>query len=134
MPTYVYQCPECEHEFEIFAKMSDRRRARKCPACGARATRVITGGAGFLFKGEGFYITDYRSEEYRSKEKAEKEPVKEKAPEVPAGDASADKKEASPEGEKPDKAGAGNGNRPARKDGKSGRKGRPGGRPRGSGG
>ena len=73
MPTYVFQCPECDQQFEIFAKMSDRRRSRKCPTCGARATRKITGGAGFLFKGEGFYITDYRSEEYRSKEKAEKE-------------------------------------------------------------
>lgn len=71
MPTYVYRCPDCRHQFEHFEKMSSRTKTRKCPACGARAERQISGGAGFLFKGEGFYITDYRSAEYRSKEKAE---------------------------------------------------------------
>lgn len=71
MPTYVYQCTECEHQFEVIGKMSDRPRTRKCPVCGGRAQRQISGGAGFLFKGEGFYITDYRSEEYRSKAKAD---------------------------------------------------------------
>ncbi|HEY7472741.1 MAG TPA: zinc ribbon domain-containing protein [Gemmatimonadota bacterium] len=73
MPTYGYRCRECGHQFEHFEKMSSRRKSRKCPVCGDRAERVISGGAGFLFKGEGFYITDYRSEEYRSKHKAETE-------------------------------------------------------------
>lgn len=74
MPTYVFECPDCEHVFEEFQrKMSDRPKTRKCPACGGRARRRITGGAGFLFKGEGFYATDYRSEEYRSKAESEKE-------------------------------------------------------------
>lgn len=73
MPTYVFQCPACDHEFEAFQKkISDRPRTRKCPACGGRAQRRISGGAGFLFKGEGFYATDYRSEEYRKKAEAEK--------------------------------------------------------------
>lgn len=73
MPTYVYRCPECDHAFEDFqTKISDRPRTRKCPACGGRARREISGGAGFLFKGEGFYATDYRSEEYRKKADAEK--------------------------------------------------------------
>jgi putative FmdB family regulatory protein len=71
MPTYVYRCRGCGHQFEHVEKMSSRTKSRKCQACGDRADRQISGGAGFLFKGEGFYITDYRSAEYRSKEKAE---------------------------------------------------------------
>jgi putative FmdB family regulatory protein len=57
MPTYEYRCPE-GHDFELFQKMSDKPRA-KCPACGKQATRQISGGAGLVFKGSGFYITDY---------------------------------------------------------------------------
>jgi putative FmdB family regulatory protein len=57
MPTYDYRCPE-GHEFELFQKMSDKPRA-KCPVCGKQATRQISGGAGLVFKGTGFYITDY---------------------------------------------------------------------------
>ena len=57
MPTYEYLCPE-GHEFEVFQKMSDKPRA-KCPTCGKPATRQISGGAGLVFKGSGFYITDY---------------------------------------------------------------------------
>jgi putative FmdB family regulatory protein len=57
MPTYEYQCPE-GHLFEKFQKMSERPQA-KCPVCGKPATRKISGGAGLVFKGSGFYITDY---------------------------------------------------------------------------
>ncbi|MEZ4455991.1 MAG: zinc ribbon domain-containing protein [Gemmatimonadales bacterium] len=57
MPTYQYQCAK-GHSFEVFQKISDRPKA-KCPECGAKATRVISGGAGLIFKGSGFYITDY---------------------------------------------------------------------------
>ena len=57
MPTYEYQCPE-GHEFELLQRMKDRPRA-KCPICGKPATRKISGGAGLVFKGSGFYITDY---------------------------------------------------------------------------
>ena len=57
MPTYEYECPE-GHEFELFQKMSERPRA-KCPVCGKAAERRISGGAGLVFKGSGFYITDY---------------------------------------------------------------------------
>ncbi|HWA15543.1 MAG TPA: zinc ribbon domain-containing protein [Gemmatimonadales bacterium] len=57
MPTYEYRCPE-GHDFELFQKMSDKPRA-KCPVCGKPATRQISGGAGLVFKGTGFYITDY---------------------------------------------------------------------------
>lgn len=69
MPTYDYRCPK-GHEFELFQKMSEEPGA-PCPRCGERAERQISGGGGFLFKGEGFYITDYRSEEYRKKASAE---------------------------------------------------------------
>ena len=57
MPTYEYECPE-GHTFEKFQKMTDKPRA-KCPTCGRSAARKISGGAGLVFKGSGFYITDY---------------------------------------------------------------------------
>jgi putative FmdB family regulatory protein len=57
MPTYEYQCPD-GHVFEKFQKMTDKPRA-KCPVCGKPASRKISGGAGLVFKGSGFYITDY---------------------------------------------------------------------------
>jgi len=57
MPTYEYFCPE-GHLFEKFQKMTDKPRA-KCPVCGKTATRKISGGSGLVFKGSGFYITDY---------------------------------------------------------------------------
>ena len=57
MPTYEYECP-AGHEFEKFQKMTDKPRA-KCPTCGKAATRKISGGSALVFKGSGFYITDY---------------------------------------------------------------------------
>ena len=81
MPTYAYRCTKCDHEFEAFEKITERARAKKCPVCRGRAERVISGGAGFLFKGEGFYATDYRSEEYRSKAEAEKDTSPDAGPE-----------------------------------------------------
>jgi len=57
MPTYEYRCPE-GHTFEKFQKISDPAEAQ-CPECGAEAERMISGGAGLVFKGSGFYITDY---------------------------------------------------------------------------
>ncbi len=70
MPTYAYRCSKCEHAFEEFHAITDTRR-RKCPKCGARAARVPAGGGGLLFKGTGFYITDYRSKSYRERAKKE---------------------------------------------------------------
>lgn len=69
MPTYDYECPD-GHRFELFQRMSDDPVAA-CPECGQNARRQISGGAGFLFKGDGFYITDYRSEDYKKKASAE---------------------------------------------------------------
>ena len=57
MPTYEYRCPD-GHVFEKFQKMAEKPRA-KCPVCGKPAMRMISGGAGLVFKGPGFYITDY---------------------------------------------------------------------------
>ena len=57
MPTYEYECPS-GHVFEKFQKMTDKPRA-KCPVCGKPGVRRISGGAGLVFKGSGFYITDY---------------------------------------------------------------------------
>ncbi|HUL48535.1 MAG TPA: FmdB family zinc ribbon protein [Gemmatimonadales bacterium] len=59
MPTYEYKCPN-GHVFEKFyPQVNDRRRLR-CPTCGKMAERQISGGAGLVFKGSGFYITDYK--------------------------------------------------------------------------
>jgi putative FmdB family regulatory protein len=63
MPTYEYRCVQ-GHEFEQFQRMSDEP-LDSCPECGAEAQRLLSAGAGFLFKGSGFYITDYRSDSYR---------------------------------------------------------------------
>lgn len=65
MPTYDYRCKSCGHEFELFQAMSAPVK-RKCPACSRSALeRLIGVGAGFIFKGSGFYETDYRSESYK---------------------------------------------------------------------
>jgi putative FmdB family regulatory protein len=69
MPTYEYRCPR-GHEFELFQRMSDEPRA-DCPECGAESARLLSAGAGFLFRGDGFYITDYRSDAYRTQKKKE---------------------------------------------------------------
>ena len=76
MPTYDYQCSACGQSFEVFQRMSDEP-VSSCPDCGAPARRRISGGSGFIFKGEGFYITDHRSREYRDRAAADagKEPV-----------------------------------------------------------
>jgi putative FmdB family regulatory protein len=71
MPTYEYACPKCEHRFEVFHSIRDEA-PRRCPKCRAKAKRVPAGGAGLLFKGSGFYITDYRSDSYRKEAKKEK--------------------------------------------------------------
>ncbi len=72
MPTYDYRCTACEHEFEAFQSMS-AKPLRKCPACGKqKLERLIGTGAGLIFKGSGFYETDYRSESYKKAAEAEK--------------------------------------------------------------
>ncbi len=65
MPTYEYACDACEHKWEEFQSIK-APATQKCPECGKKkARRLISAGGGFLFKGTGFYITDYRSDSYK---------------------------------------------------------------------
>lgn len=73
MPTYEYECEACSHNFDEFQSMSEEP-LKKCPKCGKKKLRRVFGaGAAILFKGSGFYSTDYRSESYKSAAKADKE-------------------------------------------------------------
>jgi len=65
MPTYEYRCTKCGYDFEEFQSIT-ASPITFCPKCEGRTERVITGGAGFLLKGTGFYQTDYRSERYKA--------------------------------------------------------------------
>jgi len=78
MPTYDYVCQACDHEWEVFQSIK-AGPIRKCPGCGKlKAKRVIGPGAGFIFKGSGFYQTDYRSASYKKGAEADKK-AREKA-------------------------------------------------------
>jgi putative FmdB family regulatory protein len=93
MPTYEYKCPS-GHRFEkVFPTMNDQRRAR-CPTCGKQAERQISGGAGLVFKGSGFYVTDYQ----RAGQKQESKEGEAKPASEPASTAS---KAATPDNPKP---------------------------------
>ena len=70
MPTYVYRCTK-GHTFELFHGISDESRKR-CPRCRSAAKRMPTGGSGVLFRGAGFYATDYRSKSYQESAKQDK--------------------------------------------------------------
>ena len=71
MPTYEYQCDACGNKFEKFQSIKSAP-IRKCPRCGKNKVRRLIGtGAGLIFKGSGFYITDYRSDSYKEKAKSE---------------------------------------------------------------
>lgn len=71
MPTYDYRCRKCRHRFELFHSIKDET-PKRCPRCKGRAERMISAGAGILFKGSGFHVTDYRSSSYKEKAKQEK--------------------------------------------------------------
>src|SRR6187402_3377763 len=71
MPTYEYECEACGNKFEKFQSMS-AAPIKKCPVCGkSKVQRLIGTGAGLIFKGSGFYITDYRDAGYKEKAKAD---------------------------------------------------------------
>lgn len=74
MPTYEYECTTCGHEFEAVQSMKDPH-LRDCPQqeCEGPVKRKISLGSGFIFKGSGFYITDYRSESYKAAAKKDSE-------------------------------------------------------------
>ena len=72
MPTYDYVCDACQHQFEAFQSIKEEAK-RKCPKCGRlKLRRLIGPGAAIVFKGSGFYKTDYRSESYKKAAAAEK--------------------------------------------------------------
>lgn len=71
MPTYDYVCDGCGHEFELFHSIKDEPK-KQCPECGKKLRRLIGPGAAIVFKGSGFYTTDYRSESYKKDAAADK--------------------------------------------------------------
>ncbi len=73
MPTYDYQCQKCGHRFEVFQSMKDERLT-DCPleTCDGSVKRLLGTGAGIIFKGSGFYETDYRSDSYKKAASADK--------------------------------------------------------------
>ena len=88
MPTYEYECKSCEHHFELFQMMSEPPKKR-CPACGKAVQRLIGTGTGIMFKGSGFYETDYKrakapksetKNETKSEPKSEAKPAENKPP------------------------------------------------------
>ncbi len=81
MPTYDYECDACGHEFELFQSMSEPVK-RKCPECGKLKLRRLFGtGAAVVFKGSGFYETDYRSDSYKKGAEADKKKTEKKSSE-----------------------------------------------------
>ena len=91
MPTYDYECDACGHEFELFQSISDPVK-RKCTECGKLKLRRLFGtGAAVVFKGSGFYQTDYRSESYKKAAEKDKKPA-EKTSESKSSDKSSKKK------------------------------------------
>jgi len=72
VPTYEYKCKKCGNTFEKFQSMSDEP-LKKCPECDGKVKKLIGIGGGVIYKGGGFYTTEYRSDEYKKREKAEKE-------------------------------------------------------------
>lgn len=98
MPTYDYQCEACGHAFELFQSMSAPVK-RKCPECKkSKLKRLIGTGSGVLFKGSGFYETDYRSDSYK---KAQKEDSSSKASDTTKSGESKTKKESGTSAKKP---------------------------------
>jgi len=63
MPTYEYECQKCQHRFELFQSIKDEPR-KTCPKCRGRVKRVLGTGGAIIFKGSGFYVTDYRKPGY----------------------------------------------------------------------
>ena len=82
MPTYDYFCKKCQNTFEYFQSMSDSA-LEKCPKCNNKVRRLISGGSGLIFKGSGFYLTDYAQKKEnlrtsKNKKKTDKKKPKEK--------------------------------------------------------
>jgi len=96
MPTYEYECDACGHAFEKFQSIT-APSIRKCPRCGKIKVRRLIGiGAGIIFKGSGFYQTDYRSESYKQaaqKDKSASAPAAKPSPDASKGDSKGESKD-----------------------------------------
>ena len=105
MPTYDYECDACSHTFELFQTITDSHK-RKCPECGRlKLRRLIGAGAAIVFKGSGFYQTDYRSKSYKDKAAAEKKAAAESDAGKDKKSKSKDSSPAKKDKPKPDKGG-----------------------------
>lgn len=89
MPHYDYECEKCGHIFEVFQRITEPL-LNDCPRCRGSLRRLIGGGGGLIFKGSGFYKTDYRSDSYKKRAEAErpKAPEKPKPKELPKSEKS----------------------------------------------
>ena len=76
MPTYNYKCTSCNHQFTVLQSMSDKP-VETCDSCEGEVKRIISGGTGMIFKGDGFYLTDYARKKNGS-ENGEKSPAEKK--------------------------------------------------------
>ena len=100
MPTYDYECNACGHAFELFQSISERVK-KKCPECGKRTLRRLFGtGGAIVFKGSGFYQTDYRSESYKKGAEADKKAASEGKSSSPESTASKSDGKSSAKGKK----------------------------------
>jgi putative FmdB family regulatory protein len=71
MPTYEYECCNCPNRFEVFQKMTEEH-LKHCPKCKGKVRRLVGTGSGVIYKGSGFYTTEYRSESYKKREKEDR--------------------------------------------------------------
>lgn len=76
MPTYEYKCQKCSNEFEEFQSITAEAKA-KCPKCGGKAKRMISLNIGIIFKGKGFYVTDYKNNKNSNNEEVKSCPKSE---------------------------------------------------------
>ena len=79
MPTYEYECQKCGDRFDLYQSIKDAPK-RTCPKCKGRVKRLLGTGGGLLFKGSGFYITDYRKPGYKDAAKKDSAPAATPAP------------------------------------------------------
>ncbi len=102
MPTYDYRCKKCGHTWELFQSIK-AEPIKKCPECGKnQAERVIGPGAAILFKGSGFYLTDYRSDSYKKAAAADKPASSSDSGSKSGGESNPAKSESKPSSKKGD--------------------------------
>ena len=87
MPTYDYECLKCGKTFEVFQRISEPR-IDKCPSCKGKARRLIGAGCGLIFKGSGFYITDYKKKQEKTVSDKDSSKSKNSGPEKKSQEAS----------------------------------------------